>query len=83
MCSCLTHYFFFLYLPFICVQQEAKNCQGYLLLVTLICSEHTHTALCRDMETWNFRTVRKGFISCLSSRPCALTSLDADGKEAF
>lgn len=35
------------------------------------------------METLNFKTVQKGFVSCLPSRHCALTSLDADGKEAY
>lgn len=54
---------FLLFLPFIRAQQEAKNCQGYLLLVTLFGHEHTHTPLHRVMDTFNFKMVRKGFIS--------------------
>lgn len=83
MCSCLTHYFFFYICPSFVYSKRLKIVKDICYLSLLFVREHTHTALCRDMETWNFRTVRKGFISCLSSRPCALTSLDADGKEAF
>lgn len=63
VCRCLTHCIFFYICPLFVYSKRLKIAKAICCSSLLFVHEHIHTALCRDMETLNFKIVSKGFMS--------------------
>lgn len=63
VCRCLTHYIFFYICPLFVYDKRLKIAKAICCSSLLFVHEHIHMALCRDIETLNFKTVWKAFMS--------------------